>query len=80
MRTTVSSSSCYCMVRHEEADIMLSSYMLHAVREGTLRVGMLRDDTYDCGVFWCADTGRIMCKQMSSFKTWLVSSSVITLL
>ena len=27
-----------CMVRHDEADITLSSYMLYAVREGTHRV------------------------------------------
>ena len=34
-----------CMTRHDEADITLISYMLHAVREGAHRVRILCDDT-----------------------------------
>ena len=45
-----------CVERHDEADIMLTSHMLHAVREGTQRVGILREDTY-VFVFWYADPG-----------------------
>ena len=37
-----------CMARHDEADITLISYMLHAVREGAHRVTIQFDDT---GVF-----------------------------
>ena len=66
-----------CMVRHDKADIMLS-YMIHAVREGTHRVRIPHEDTY-VFVFWCADPGRLMRKQMSSSKTGIVPSSVITL-
>ena len=34
-----------CMARHDEADITLISYMLHAVREGAHRVRIQCDDT-----------------------------------
>ena len=37
-----------CMARHDEADITLISYMLHAVREGAHRARIQCDDT---GVF-----------------------------
>ena len=37
-----------CMARHDEADITLISYMIHAVREGAHRVRIQCDDT---GVF-----------------------------
>ena len=41
----------------DEADIMLTTCILHAVREGTHRVRILREYTY-MFVFWCADPGR----------------------
>ena len=66
-----------CMVRHDEDDIMLTSHIVHAVREGTNRVRILCEDTY-VFVFWCA--GRLMWKQVSSSKTGMVQSSVITIL
>ena len=28
-----------CMIRHDQADILLTSYMLHAVREGLIGLG-----------------------------------------
>ena len=67
------------MVRHDVADIMLPRHILHAVREGTHRVRILREDTY-VFFFWCADSGRLMWKQMSSnssSKTGIVPSSVM---
>ena len=66
-----------CMERHDEVDIMLTSHILHAVREVTQRVRILREDTY-VFVFWYADPGKLMWKQMSSSKTGMAPFSVIT--
>ncbi len=37
-----------CTVRHDEADIMLSRYMLHAVKEGIHRVRIFYVKTLMC--------------------------------
>ena len=54
----------------DEADIMLSSYMLHAVREGTLRVRILREDTYDCVRFLVCWSWKDNVETDDQFEKW----------
>ena len=67
------------MVRHDKADIMLTNYSPCCQRRDSSGEDILREYTY-VFLFGCADLGRLMWKQMSSSKTEMVSSSVITLL
>ena len=68
------------IVRHDEAEIMLSSYMLYDIKEGTHRVRIFYVKTTFVFLFWRDDPGRLMWNEMSSSKTGMVPSSVISLL
>ena len=54
-RTTALVSRADSIVKHDEADISLNSYMLHVVFRGARTVRILSDDTdvFILLVYWC---------------------------